>query len=322
MHTILRSMILPCLAFALCLPSPAANAQGGVVFIHPSAGPTGNTQFVGISNGKATGLWYNPQSNTSGSFIHDIATGATTPLRFPGAEQTLVGGIAGNYVAGHLYRFMPTGEYHGFVHDGANWTEFDYPVAPGESVNTYPHAVLPDGTVVGSFSASGASSGFVRSPAGAFTPLDYPGAARTGAFGADRSRVVGIYQNDSFISRGFLYDGTTWTPIDYPGATDTTPRAIDGDLIVGDFYEGQFGTGRNRGVLYDIPSRAFTPFDVPGNSFTWISGAEGDTIIGWFDAVGDEGGARAFVATVPEPHVVCLFAAAGIVGLRRRCRSI
>jgi hypothetical protein len=312
-------MISPFLAIALVWQSGTAVAQEHV-FAHPAAGPRGNTEFTSISAGKATGAWDNPDSGTTGSFIYDIATGMTTPINFPGAEQTLVTGISGNRLTGYLYRMTPTGDYHGFVYDGMNWNEFDVPVPAGAHVNTYPRAVLPDGTVLGSFGAGINHTSFVRSPDGAFALLRAPGSDDTRVYGGDGERVVGAYHEAPNVSRGFLYDGTTWTSISYPGAAITNARGIDGDLVVGDFYE-QVGSGRYRGLLYDVPSGTLTPFDMPGDGFTSLSAVDGNTVVGWFDVVGDTGGARAFVATIPEPGVVSVFAIAAPLSLNRARRK-
>ena len=64
------------------------------------------------------------------------------------------------------------------------------------------------------------------------------------------------------ISRGFLYDGSTFTDIFVPSSTSTVAAGIDGSNIVGAAIIG----GINVGFIYNGSS--FTTFSVPGSTST------------------------------------------------------
>jgi hypothetical protein len=76
------------------------------------------------------------------------------------------------------------------------------------------------------------------------------------------------------VSRGFLYNGSTFTDIIYPVQACTAALGIDGSNIVGSAIVG----GRNRGFLYN--GLTFTDIIYPGATFTEAYGIDGSNIVG------------------------------------------
>ena len=74
----------------------------------------------------------------------------------------------------------------------------------------------------------------------AYTPINYPGATGTYAYGINNSgQIVGAYSDASGNAHGFLKVGTAYTPIDYPRAFSKFPYGInDSGQIVGTYYGG------------------------------------------------------------------------------------
>ena len=241
------------------------------------------TFLYGISGDTAVGRWDDVGENTAAPFRYDVATGAFSPINNPTApdpRDTHVLATAGNRLAGfQTSTFTPGADYRGFLFDGATWNVFSVHTAPGG--RTIPYG-LDDATntVVGSYeNSTHTRRGFVRSPDGAVTTLQYPGSLETEVFDFDGDRIVGFYVLPTFETGGFLYDGLNWLPLNFPSpkTTHTMPYGIDGNLIVGEFGESDSG---RRGFIYDIPSRTWTAFDapVPNLDFTIIHGIDDNTI--------------------------------------------
>jgi hypothetical protein len=124
-----------------------------------------------------------------------------------------------------------------------------------------------------------------------FTPLDYPGAIMTAAFGIDDGNIVGLYITSSFYG-GFLYDGTNWTTLNPPDpALRCYPFDISGEKIVGECLD-QSST-KDQGFLYNITTREWVLFDYPGtnpaNHCTRFNSVDGNKIVGFsYDGYGGE----------------------------------
>src|SRR5438552_5284755 len=73
-----------------------------------------------------------------------------------------------------------------------------------------------------------------------FSTLDFPGAARSSAFGVNNAgQIVGQYLDNSFVYHGFLDVAGNLTNIDPPGSTTSQSLGIsDAGQIVGDFGMG------------------------------------------------------------------------------------
>ena len=91
--------------------------------------------------------------------------------------------------------------------------------------------------------------------------------------GGGRFRIVG-YADISGVTRGFLYDGSTFTDIFVPGSTRTEANGIQGSNIVGQTRID----GITRGFLYD--GSTFTDIFVPCSTATQANGIErGQTLL-------------------------------------------
>lgn len=82
--------------------------------------------------------------------------------------------------------------------------------------------------------------------AGAFTPIDVPGAVRTDARGINaRGDVVGDYSTGA-DRRGFMRHQGTFTTLDFPGATSTVVMGIDARRTVVGYH---LAPGAMRGFI-------------------------------------------------------------------------
>jgi PEP-CTERM motif len=107
-------------------------------------------------------------------------------------------------------------------------------------------------------------------------PLAIPG--YTEASGISGGNIVGAYTDNSFVTHGFLYNGSTYTTLDGPlGTGDTAALGISGSNIVG-YYRGN--DNKIHGFLYN--GSTYTTLDAPLADFqTYASGISGGKIVGW-----------------------------------------
>src|SRR5713101_6578056 len=114
---------------------------------------------------------------------------------------------------------------------------------------------------------------------GAFTAIDFPGAATTQAWGINLSGdIVGNYVSADKSNHGFLKSRGQYTSIDFPGAAYTEVNGISprGDVI-GDYAATLTGSGPHRGFVLSRDG-IFTTIDYPGatSTFTWGMNSHGD----------------------------------------------
>jgi probable HAF family extracellular repeat protein len=125
-----------------------------------------------------------------------------------------------------------------------------------------------------------------------FSPIDYPGASGTIAYGInDAGAIVGPYYDTAGYAYGFVYKGGDFTPFNVPGAYGYThPAGINnvGD-IVGTFYYASDPDAGCHGFLYT--GGTFTPLDYPGGYNTQAYGINdlGDVVGAYYDALGVHG---------------------------------
>ena len=106
-----------------------------------------------------------------------------------------------------------------------------------------------------------------------FTPIDFPGADATQAWGiSPRGVIVGFYVAPDSSHHGFLLSGNQYTTVDYPGAGLTLVNGIgsQGD-IVGEY--ALTATGPHHGFL--LSKGKFTTVDYPGARTTSAIGTTG-----------------------------------------------
>jgi probable HAF family extracellular repeat protein len=100
-----------------------------------------------------------------------------------------------------------------------------------------------------------------------FTSIDYPGATLTEATGINASgEIVGIWEDASSMSHGFIWSGGLFTPITFPGAASTISFGINDSGEVAGYYQDASQT--SHGFLYQ---NAFTVVDVAGATGTLLT---------------------------------------------------
>ncbi len=179
-----------------------------------------------------------PDGDIVGSYRR---AGETKPA-FHGFRLTTAGEFTDVAVAGHAnsiaQRILPDGTILGCYHDhDLTTTMRGVAFAPeGPAILDLPATMsnggTPDGrTVVGlvmdtrrAFIADG----------GELSLFDAPGSVRTEAWDINASgTVVGLFEDSTSRTHGYLRQGEAFTPVDYPGATSTMIFGINaaGDLV-------------------------------------------------------------------------------------------
>jgi uncharacterized membrane protein len=117
------------------------------------------------------------------------------------------------------------------------------------------------GDIAGDFSQGGDYQGFLYNKnKNTFTPINYPSATETSAFGVNASDVVvGTYIDSAGNDHGFLWNKGVFSDIDYPGATDTFAVGINDLGLIAGYYFGD-----ESGFLFD--GKTYTTVDVPNGS--------------------------------------------------------
>jgi probable HAF family extracellular repeat protein len=144
-----------------------------------------------------------------------LSAGVFTTINFPGAQQTQPYRINDNgQIVG---RYLSNGDYHVFRRIDGNFTAVDDVPWAVQTVPGISHlgGLNSSGDIVGIYSsvtfqnfakakAVDGLRGFLLS-AGLYTPIDFPDAVVTLAFGInDDGIVVGTYQNADGTIHGFL----------------------------------------------------------------------------------------------------------------------
>jgi hypothetical protein len=231
-------VLLPSLAPAV---SPA-NAQTTYTFLTFTVPNSTYTGPVGITeSGDVTGFYGVPPSGLQGGFLR-TASGMITTLSYPGATSTGAGGmnkfgvIAGGYVAGSTVGgfFYRDGSYKNVVVNGQ-------PAQVGD-INDY-------GYYTGAYGGLQNFTGFVASPTGHVTILQYPGGYFTSpGWTKNNGTVIGIYQDQFATPHTFVWNARSgYKTIAIPGV----PGAQIGDInSIGVIVGGYFNGVTIRGFVY------------------------------------------------------------------------
>jgi len=147
---------------------------------------------------------------------------------------------------------------------------------------------LPD--IVGTATIGGTSYGFSLSGAGLRDPnttqgpgqiFSAPNSFFTSFSGADGSDIVGSAFGFGLGGRGFLLQGSTYTFFTMPSepsSTLTQALGVRSGKIVGLYVRPPFGSGFQRGFLFD--GSTFSDIFVPGSFGSYATSIEGSRIIG------------------------------------------
>src|SRR6266700_4510224 len=114
---------------------------------------------------------------------------------------------------------------------------------------------------------------------GAFTAIDFPGAAGTQAWGINPGGdIVGFYVSADKATHGFLKSRGQYSSIDFPGASYTEANGISprGEVI-GDYAATLTGSGPHHGYVLSREG-TFTTIDYSGATSTcaWGMNSCGD----------------------------------------------
>jgi hypothetical protein len=267
--------IMTSLLFALTRLMAAGSADGVLdldkkPFVSPDStfitfDPPGSTLTLPsaiTASGAITGSYADASGVTHG-FLR-TPSGAFTTFDVPGSTSTTATSITPCGVITGWYGDT-IGNVHGFLRArGGSIASFDAP--PGSNIfgSIYnnpsgpPPSINPAGAIAGTyFDPSFVKHGFLRTPNGTFTTIDFPGAFSTEVLAINPAgEIVGDFSNAVTSFRGFLRapDGT-FTEIGPPGSeVNTIPSGINpAGAITGAFFDGV----TNHGYLQS-PDGAFT----------------------------------------------------------------
>lgn len=177
------------------------------------------------------------------------------------ASRVLIGSLA--LVTGFQLYAQDGGPGARAASQVGTFTTFDAPDAGTASYQgTSPYANNGAGVVVGSYSNSSGSYGFVRSSDGSFVTLYAPDGSFVTPFAINEAGVITGYYGDVYATHGFLRaaDGAM-TLFDPPGSLSTQPNGINAaGVISGTYYDTDYVA---HGFVRTA-NGAITTFDVPG----------------------------------------------------------
>jgi probable HAF family extracellular repeat protein len=154
---------------------------------------------------------------------------------FPNAPITVPMGVN---ISGEIVGFYSTDPFdnsgHGFTLVGNTFSTVDYPGSPQYSMLS---SINKSGEIVGSYNFQGGfTQGFLLNN-GAFSPIAFPGAVDTAAYGIDDAGdIVGTYSNDNVTGHGFTLINGVYTTVDPPGAVEAAVSGINNNGQMVGFY--------------------------------------------------------------------------------------
>ncbi len=290
-----KSAFVPMLL--LMLAAAASSSAAAIKTIHFPGSL--NTIAADVYRGKVVGLYWNDSSARQHGFIYD-GTSYTT-IDWPDALSTALLGIDGDTVVGG-FRPQDGSRYRGFKYDGSAFTLVDPPLATSQPINGSAARGIHGGNIVGDYYRGQSQQGYLFDGS---SYVDLPGAQ---AEDIEGNKIVGVYRSPE--NRGYIYDGVTFSTIHYPGSVSTGASGISNNRVV-----GSYRTGPNAVHGFLFHDDKFTSFDVPASlgEDTSIEGIYGNTIIGSYIIGGKY---RGFIAAIPEPQSLLLFACA-LLGIAR-----
>jgi probable HAF family extracellular repeat protein len=223
-----------CPAFALLVAllgfGATAQAQSGpYTFTKIKYPGSTSTEASGINNaGQIVGTYLDAQGFTHG-FVFDGST--YTRVAFPGAAHNYAFGIndSGHIVGGHAAANALTDPWHGFSAQGGVFTQWDFP-----GFETDGRGINGAGDIVGIYNSGLGTQdhGFMRI-GDEYTSLDYPGAAKTYAFGINDSQLVtGSYVDAFGLLRGYWFRNGVFSAVNFPGATQTYVGGLNNQNVM------------------------------------------------------------------------------------------
>jgi hypothetical protein len=230
-----------------------------------------NTSIAQVSGNLIAGTFYLVSDNSNGVFLYDGTNYKTASL--PQYTQwSQVTGISGSNVFGSYNDW--NGNQNSFLFNGRSTVTISYPSAFSTQI-----AAVIAGKVIGSYWGYNGSGCFIYSN-GVYSSFSYPGSVSTSInWNTPPNQVVGNYQNNQWVSRGFVHDGSKFTSIIYPGASGTY---IEGGSLTTNW--GSFW-GNNTNGIFVYRSGTYTSIPVSGGS---VSAVYGSNVVGtyWSNGTG------------------------------------
>lgn len=263
------------------------------------------TEIIGGPNleGTSVGAWGDAAGALHGFSL--TAKGVFTPIDPPDSTFTTPNfiNLQGVIVGAYLDSTSPVPVSHGFILVGGEYKVVDVPGATGTALTSINDLGEISGNTCsdpacGNTGNANTTHSFLRSPNGAFTFFDPPGATSSAPSTVSLlGAVVGAYTDATGeLNHGYLLWLGKYTTIDFPGATTGT-FAGGGNLendVVGLYNYINCTTDCNHAFL--LHRGAFTSFDYPSASFTEATGINAlGVIVGVF--VDSSGNAHGFIRT-------------------------
>jgi hypothetical protein len=202
-------------------------------------------------------------------------------------------------VVGSASKIGPFYQGHGFVVSGGVATEFD----PPGSTGTLPLDIADNGTIVGFFSNSTGTHGFILPTSGTYTVVDVPGSTDTEILSIDTAGEVAgrFYSTTAEHYMGFTMSGANIVTYQYPGAGDTEIlRALPSGLLIGNYTDSN---SVEHGFSY-LPDAYSTLDPAPGVAIRIQSVNDKGNFVG--NGGGQPTGGFAYLAVCPPGTGVCL----------------
>jgi uncharacterized membrane protein len=145
-----------------------------------------------------------------------------------------------------------------------NSPSFEQIDAAPEAIFTVAYGINNHRHIVGFFADAEGTHGFLKTPSGGYTPIDYKDATFTASFTTafginDSGQIVGSFIDRNDKSRSYILDNGVFTVLDIPNSTESLARDINNfGQIVGLFI------GDNRIIRgYLLDNGPVTPIDYP-----------------------------------------------------------
>ena len=220
------------LVFSLLAAASGAVAQTTYTFTTFSVPNSTYTDTVGINErGDVSGYYGVAATGLYQGFLRS-ASGKITIISYPGQSATAAYGLNNLMVVAGYYA---TGSSGGgmLYHNGAYKSIVIGPSTGVNDINDY-------GYCAGSYGSPN-SAGFVASPSGQITTLNYPGAYATGVSWIKNSgEVIGTYQDSEGSLHTFLWAAASgYRTLSIPGAPGAAINDVNSSgAIVGGYFNG------------------------------------------------------------------------------------
>ena len=259
------SLLLLCLSIAACGSSPPGSRAAQILSPRRPAGLSAIIRPQ-RSEHRSAALRAQNSSDPANDYRFVFFDGTS------GAFSTTIFGLNDNGVSVGNY-FSDT--LHGLVRTNQGTLQtVDVPFS--DAIGTDWRAVNNRGTIIGGWADPDFFvHGAVRSPAGAITRFDYPGAAETFPGGInDQGDIVGSHDQGDITGAGFLYRAGRFIDLpDVPQAPQQNyPAGINNSGVIAGNYLDSFDQSRfgfSHG--YVLQDSQYTTFDFPGAFYTSVN---------------------------------------------------